>query len=179
MPSVFRKLPAIIASLLLVSSVISAQSVDPETRIKQLGIVLQTPPPPSANFVGAVRVGNLVFLSGQGPLKADRTFMIGKVGSDFNLEQAQAAARLTGISLLEALKAEVGDLNQVKRIVKVLGMVNAVPTFDQHSQVINGFSDLMVEVFGENGKHARSAVGLGSLPRNIPVEIEMIVEMKE
>lgn len=152
---------------------------DPETRLKELGITLKTPSPPSANFVGAVRVGNLVYLSGQGPVKADGKLMIGKVGSAFNLEQSQYAARLTGISLLEALKAEVGDLNKVKRIVKVLGMVNAVPTFDQHSQVINGFSDLMVEVFGENGKHARSAIGLGSLPRNIPVEIEMIVEMKE
>lgn len=150
---------------------------DPETRIKELGIKLRTPGPPIANFIGAVRVGNMVYLSGQGPLKDDGTFMTGKVGNEFNLEQAQAAARLTGICLLEALKAEVGNLNNVKRIVKVLGMVNAVPTFDQHSQVINGFSDLMVEVFGENGRHARSAVGLGSLA--IPVEIEMIVEMKE
>jgi|SRR5665647_2968224 len=157
-----------------------AQAVkDPETRLQELGIKLRTPGPPTANFVGAVRVGNMVYLSGQGPLKADGKFMIGKVGSVFNLEQAQAAARLTGICLLEALKAEVGSLNKVKRIVKVLGMVNAVPTFDQHSQVINGFSDLMVEVFGENGRHARSAIGLGSLPRNIPVEIEMIVELKE
>lgn len=152
---------------------------DPETRIKELGIKLRTPAPPTANFLGAVRVGNMVYLSGHGPLKEDGKYMIGKVGSVYNLKQAQAAARLTGINLLEALKAEIGDLNKVKRIVKVLGMVNAVPTFDQHSQVINGFSDLMVEVFGENGKHARSAIGLGSLPRNIPVEIEMIVELKE
>lgn len=152
---------------------------DPETRIKELGIKLRIPGPPSANFVGAVRVGNIVYLSGQGPLKADGKFMVGKVGSVYNLEQAQQAARLTGICLLEALRAEIGSLNKVKRIVKVLGMVNAVPTFDRHSQVINGFSDLMVEVFGENGRHARSAIGLGSLPRNIPVEIEMIVELKE
>jgi enamine deaminase RidA (YjgF/YER057c/UK114 family) len=152
---------------------------DPETRIKELGIKLRTPRPPIANFVAAVRVGNMVYLSGQGPLKDDGTWMVGKVGSVFNLEQAQAAARLTGIRLLEALKAKVGNLNNVKRIVKVLGMVNAVPTFDQQSQVINGFSDLMVEVFGENGRHARSAIGLGSLGMNIPVEIEMIVEMKE
>jgi len=152
---------------------------DPETRIKELGIKLRTPGPPSANFLGAVRVGNLVYLSGQGPLKEDGKFMIGKVGKEFNFEEAKYAARLTGISLLESLKAEVGNLNNVKRIVKVLGMVNAVPEFDNHSQVINGFSDLMVEVFGENGKHARSAIGLGSLPRNIPVEIEMIVEMKD
>ena len=151
---------------------------DPETRIREMGLKLRTPGPPSANFLGAVRVGNLVYLSGQGPLKEDGKFMIGKVGKEFTFEEAKYAARLTGISLLEALKAEVGNLNNVKRIVKVLGMVNAVPEFDNHSQVINGFSDLMVEVFGENGKHARSAIGLGSLPRNIPVEIEMIVEMK-
>lgn len=156
-----------------------ATAKDPETRIKELGIKLRTPGPPSANFLGAVRVGNLVYLSGQGPLKEDGKFMIGKVGKEFNFDEAKYAARLTGISLLESLKAEVGNLNNVKRIVKVLGMVNAVPEFDNHSQVINGFSDLMVEVFGENGKHARSAIGLGSLPRNIPVEIEMIVEMKD
>ena len=175
----FIVLPILLA--LLSSSFLAAQSArkDPETSIKELGITLRTPGAPTANFLGAVRVGNMVYLSGHGPLKADGEYMIGKVGSEFNLEQAQEAARLTGISLLEALKAEVGNLNKVKRIVKVLGMVNAVPSFDQHSQVINGFSDLMVEVFGEDGKHARSAIGLGSLPRNIPVEIEMIVEMKE
>jgi enamine deaminase RidA (YjgF/YER057c/UK114 family) len=152
---------------------------DPETRIKELGIKLRVPGPPTANFVPAVRVGNLVYLSGQGPLKADGTYMVGKVGSVYDLKQAQEAARLAGINLLEALRAEIGSLNKVKRIVKVLGMVNAEPTFDQHSQVINGFSDLMVEVFGENGRHARSAIGLSSLPRNIPVEIEMIVELKK
>ena len=168
------------ASVLLVNAA-NAQSVStsPEARIKELGIKLRTPGPASANFLGAVRVGNLVYLSGQGPLKEDGTFMIGKVGKEFSFEEAKYAARLTGISLLEALKAEVGNLSNVKRIVKVLGMVNAVPEFDNHSQVINGFSDLMVEVFGENGRHARSAIGLGSLPRNIPVEIEMIVEMKD
>jgi enamine deaminase RidA (YjgF/YER057c/UK114 family) len=158
-----------------------AQSVtkDPETRLAELGIKLRIPGPPSANFLGARRVGNLVYLSGQGPVKEDGKFMIGKVGKEVSFEEAKYAARLTGISLLAALKAEVGNLNNVKRIIKVLGMVNAVPEFDNHSQVINGFSDLMVEVFGEDGRHARSAIGLGSLPRNIPVEIEMIVEMKD
>jgi enamine deaminase RidA (YjgF/YER057c/UK114 family) len=157
-----------------------AQAVisDPETRIKELGINLRARGGTSSgSFIGAVRVGNLVYLSGQGPL-VDGKYIIGKVGKDLNFEEAKNAARLTGISMLEALKANVGNLNNVKRIVKVLGMVNAVPEFDNHSQVINGFSDLMVEVFGENGKHARSAIGLGSLPRNIPVEVEMIVEMK-
>jgi len=159
-----------------------AQSIakDPETRIQELGIKLRTRGGGSSgSFIGAVRVGNLVYLSGQGPLIEDGKYIIGKVGKELNFEEAKNAARLTGISMLEALKASVGNLNNVKRIVKVLGMVNAVPEFDNHSQVINGFSDLMVEVFGENGRHARSAIGLGSLPRNIPVEVEMIVEMKD
>ncbi len=154
------------------------QNVDPEKRLKELGITLKPPGKPIANFVTAVTVGKLVFVSGHGPVQANGEYMKGKVGTDLDMEQAKEAARLTGISLLGALKSEIGDLNKVKRFVKVLGMVNAIPTFDQHPQVINGFSDLMVEVFGENGKHARSAVGVGSLPMNIPVEIEMIVELK-
>ncbi|HUQ66851.1 MAG TPA: RidA family protein [Flavitalea sp.] len=157
----------------------SAQTkTDPEKKLEELGIVLKKPPAPIANYVPAVRVGKLVFLSGQGPLKDDGQLIKGKVGAEISLEQAQEAARLTGIRLLEALKGQVGNLNKVKRIVKVLGMVNAVPTFDQQPKVINGFSDFMVEVFGAGGKHARSAVGVGSLPNNIPVEIEMIVELK-
>ena len=171
----------LLVSVLGVNS-IQAQAIaaDPETRIQELGIKLRTRGGTSSgSFIGAVRVGNLVYLSGQGPLIENGKYIIGKVGKDLNFEEAKKAARLTGISMLEALKANVGNLNNVKRIVKVLGMVNAVPEFDNHSQVINGFSDLMVEVFGENGKHARSAIGLGSLPRNIPVEVEMIVEMKD
>ncbi len=156
-----------------------AQNTDPEARIKELGIQLIKPAAPVANYLKAVRVGNMLYLSGHGPDKPDGGRITGKVGSDLTLEQAKDAARVTGISLLSTLKAELGDLNKVRRIVKVLGMVNAVPTFEQHPQVINGFSDLMVEVFGENGKHARSAVGVASLPFNIPVEIEMIVELKE
>lgn len=152
---------------------------DVEKTLSDLGITLQTPGAPTANFVLAVTVGNLVFLSGHGPSKPDGQWVTGKVGSELSLEEGKDAARLTGISLLSSLKAEIGDLNKVKRIVKVLGMVNAVPTFDQHPQVMNGFSDFMVAVFGESGKHARSAVGMGSLPHNIPVEIEMIVELKE
>ena len=152
---------------------------DVEKTLSDLGITLKTPGAPTANFVLAVEVGNLVFLSGHGPSKPDGQWVTGKVGSELSLEEGKDAARLTGISLLSSLKAEIGDLNKVKRIVKVLGMVNAVPNFDQHPQVMNGFSDFMVEVFGESGKHARSAVGMGSLPHNIPVEIEMIVELKE
>ena len=152
---------------------------DPENRIKELGIRLTEPAAPTANFLKAVRIGNLVYLAGHGPDKPEGGQVIGKLGSDLTIEQGQEAARLVGISLLSSLKKEIGNLNKVKRIVKVLGMVNAVPTFTNHSQVINGFSDLMVQIFGENGKHARSAVGLSSLPANIPVEIEMIVELKQ
>jgi len=161
---------------LLVSS---QDNTGPEARIKTLGIQLITPTAPIANYVKAVRVGNIVYLSGHGPDRPDGSLVTGKVGSDLTLEQAKDAARLTGISLLSTLKGEIGNLDKVKRVVKVLGMVNAVPAFEQHPQVINGCSDLMVEVFGVNGKHARSAVGMGSLPKNIAVEIEMIVELKE
>lgn len=150
-----------------------------ENRLKELGIDLIEPVPPTANFLKAVRINNLVYLSGHGPDKAEGGQVTGKVGSDLTIEEAQKAARLTGISLLSTLKKEIGNLNKVKRIVKVLGMVNAIPSFEKHSQVINGFSDLMAEVFGENGKHARSSVGVSSLPANIPVEIEMIVELKK
>jgi enamine deaminase RidA (YjgF/YER057c/UK114 family) len=148
-------------------------------RLKELGIELPVVSPPVANYVNAVRVGNLIYLSGKGPLQTDGTLITGKVGKQVSIEQGQAAARLTGLQLLAALKAEIGSLNKVKRIVKVLGMVNCDSNFTQHPLVINGFSDLMVEVFGERGKHARSAVGMGSLPGNISVEIEMIVEVKK
>ncbi len=168
------------AFMLAVLSTTSAQTkADPEKKLKELGIVLKKPPTPVANYVPAVQVGKLVFLSGQGPLQDDGQLIKGKVGGEVSVEDAQKAARLTGIRLLEALKGQIGDLNKVKRIVKVLGMVNAVPEFDQQPKVINGFSDFMVEVFGAAaGKHARSAVGVGSLPSNICVEIEMIVELK-
>jgi enamine deaminase RidA (YjgF/YER057c/UK114 family) len=150
---------------------------DVEARLKQLGISLPEASKPVANYVQAVRTGNLVFLAGAGPKKPDGSFITGKVGKDLSLEQGYQAARLTGIILLSNLKAELGDLDKVKRIVKVFGMVNADPSFTQHPKVINGFSDLMVEVFGDRGKHARSAVGMGSLPFDIPVEIEMVVEV--
>ena len=142
-------------------------------------LVKQTLPAPStASILKAVRVGNLVYLSGHGPDKPAGGQVTGKVGADVTLEQAQEAARLTGVSLLGSLKAEIGDLNKVKRIVKVLGMVNCTPDFTQEPAVINGFSDLMVKIWGENGRHARSAVGVNQLPNNIAVEIEMIVELK-
>ncbi len=151
---------------------------DVEQRLKELGVELRKPSPPTANFVRAVRTGNLVFLAGHGPGKPEGGLVTGKVGADLNLDQAKEVARFSAISLFSSLKAEIGDLNKVKRIVKVLGMVNAVPDFTQHSQVINGCSDFLVSVFGQRGKHARAAVGMGSLPRNMAVEIEMIVEVE-
>ena len=154
-------------------------SYDVEEKLKELNITLTEPSAPVANYVNVVRTGNLLFLAGKGPKKADGTFVTGKVGSDLSIEEGYEAARLTGIEQLSALKAELGDLNKVVRIVKVLGMVNADPSFTDHPAVVNGFSDLMVEVFGERGKHARAAVGMGSLPTNIATEIEAIVEVRD
>lgn len=151
---------------------------DVEERLKELGIELIEPGKPVANYVNSVRTGNLVFMAGKGPRKPDGTNVTGKVGVDLTIEEGYESARLTAIQQLSALKAEIGDLNKVVRIVKVLGMVNANPEFTNQPEVINGFSDLMVEVFGDRGKHARAAVGMASLPRNISCEIEMIVEVQ-
>lgn len=151
---------------------------NPEAVIADLGITLQKPSAPVANYVKAVRVGNLLYLSGSGPSLPDGSYITGTVGVDLTIEEGYEAARITGINHLSTLKAELGNLNRVKRIVKVLGMVNTPPGFGEQPEVINGFSDLMVEVFGTRGKHARSAVGMASLPRNIAVEIEVIVEVE-
>lgn len=153
-------------------------SQDPETKLKELGIDLPAVPAPVANYVNAVRVGNLIFLAGKGPNLPDGKFVTGTVGEDLTLEQGYEAARLTAIVQIAVLKNELGDLKKVKRIVKVLGMVNASTDFTDHSKVINGFSDLMVAVFGEKGRHARSSVGMCSLPQNIAVEIELVVEVE-
>ena len=163
------------------AEVLPAQVEEPdvEARLQELGIELPELGEPVANFVLAVRTGNLVFCSGNGPLKADGSWITGKVGDDLTIEQGYEAARLTGVQQLAVLKAELGDLNKVKRIVKVLGMVNSDPNFTDQPKVINGFSDLMVEVFGEKGKHARAAVGMNSLPFGIACEIEMIVEVED
>jgi enamine deaminase RidA (YjgF/YER057c/UK114 family) len=155
------------------------QENDVEARLQELGIELPEVGAPVANFVLAVRTGDLVFCSGNGPMQSDGTWYTGKVGDDLTIEQGYEAARLTAIQQLAVLKAELGDLNKVKRVVKVLGMVNAAPDFTDHPKVINGFSDLMVEVFGEKGKHARAAVGMSSLPFGIACEIEMIVEVED
>jgi enamine deaminase RidA (YjgF/YER057c/UK114 family) len=147
----------------------------PEARLKALGLELPTPAKPIANYVPAVRVGNLVFLSGHGECSNALT---GVVGRDVPIEKAYASARNVGLCLLASLKAEIGDLSKVRRVVKLLGMVNAAPDFPDQPKVINGCSDLLVQVFGDRGKHARSAVGMGSLPGRISVEIEMIVEVQ-
>ncbi len=156
----------------------SAQKIDYDKKLKELGIELITPAKPVANYVKAVRTGNLLYLSGDGPTLANGQYITGKLGFDLTIEQGYEAAKQTGISILSTLKAELGDLNKVKRIVKVLGMVNSASTFTDQPKVINGFSDLMVAVFGEKGKHARSAVGMAALPSNIAVEIEIIVEVE-
>ncbi len=149
-----------------------------EARIKELGITLPSPAKPMGNYVPGVRVGNLLFLSGHGPIRVEgQPLTRGKVGRDMSTEDAYKVAREVGLNLLGSARAVLGSLDKVKRVVKVLGMVNAVEAFGEQPKVINGFSDLMVEVFGENGRHARSAVGMGSLPAGIPVEIEMILEL--
>ena len=148
-----------------------------EERLKTLGIELPQPPPPGGNYVGAVRYGKLVYLSGHGPMQTDGTYLSGKVPDQISTEEAYQAARLTGLNLLATLKAEIGDLDQVKQVIKVLGMVNASPDFREHPQVINGFSDLMVEVLGDKGRHARSTVGVAELPADAAVEVEAMFEI--
>lgn len=152
---------------------------DVETRIKELGMQLKEPSPPVANYVNAVRTGDLVFMAGKGPTRSDGSRITGKVGEDLSVEEGYEASKLVAEAQLAALKAEIGDLNKVVKIVKVVGMVNCTSDFENQPEVINGFSDTMVKVFGERGKHARAAVGMGSLPRNITVEIEMIVEVQD
>lgn len=150
-----------------------------DAKAKELGLDLDHPAKPVANYVPAVQAGNLLFISGQGPLQTDRTLISGKVGRDLTAEQGYDAARVVGINVLAQVKTALGSLDRVKRVVKLLGMVNADVSFEGHPQVINGCSDLMKEVFGEEiGMHARSAVGVGSLPGNISVEIEAIFEVE-
>ena len=170
-----------IAVILLAATAIQAQepgAFDPEARLAELGIELPPAPDPVANYVNGVRTGDLIFLAGKGPRRADGTEIRGKLGADLTIEEGYEGARLTAINQLSVLKAMLGDLSKVKRVVKVLGMVNSDPDFVEQPAVINGFSDLIVEVFGERGKHARAAVGMASLPRGQAVEIEMIVEVE-
>lgn len=172
-----KKIYFIILSICLFDFAIMAQ--DPEAKLKEKGIVLPTPQKPVANYVNAVRVGNLLYLAGKGPTRPDGSNITGKVGKDLTIEQGYEAARLTAINHIAVLKAELGDLKKVKRIVKALGMVNCTEDFKDQPKVINGYSDLMVEIFGEKGKHARSAVGMYALPFNTAVEVEVIVEVED
>ncbi|QCI99316.1 RidA family protein [Agrobacterium larrymoorei] len=156
-----------------------AKADTPRDRLAALGIDLPPAPPPIANFVTHVIEGNMLYLSGQGPREANGFMHTGKVGSGVSVEQAYEDAKLTGVNLLAVMNEALGDLSRVRRVVKLLGMVNASPDFKDHPQVINGCSDLLNAVFGEAGQHARSAVGFGSLPGNITVEIEAIVALHE
>ena len=151
----------------------------PEKRIQELHLTLPPAPKPVAKYKTAVLSGNILYVAGHGPAKiTDKTPMAGKVGGDLTTEQGKESARAVGLHILATVKATLGSLDKVKRLVKTLGMVNAVPDYKDHPTVINGFSELMAEVFGEDaGVGARSAVGMGSLPSNIPVEIECIFEV--
>jgi enamine deaminase RidA (YjgF/YER057c/UK114 family) len=149
-----------------------------QSRLRELGLSLPAMPPPTANFRRHKLVGNLLFLSGQGARGANGALLVGKVGSDITLEEGYRRARLIGLGLISAACDALGRLDRVEEVVKVLGMVNAAPMFEDHPKVIDGCSDLFVEVFGENGRHARSAVGMGTLPSNISVEIEAIFAVK-
>jgi enamine deaminase RidA (YjgF/YER057c/UK114 family) len=150
----------------------------PEQRLAELGYVLPQTPPAIANYVGAVQTGNLIFLSGKGPDQIGGRHWLGKLGAELSTEQGYEAARDCMLNLLAVLRDEIGELSRVKRVVKLLGMVNSTPNYHEQPKVINGASDLLVGIFVDKGRHARSAVGMQALPGGIPVEIEMIVEIE-
>ena len=157
-----------------------AGSMSPEERLDKLGLELPgLPPLPVGNFANAVRIGQLLYVSGQGPVTADGRLMTGKVGSDVDVAAAYAHARLAGLNILAVARQQAGTLSAIRRVLKLFGMVNAAPDFAEHPKVINGCSDLFTEIFGPEGVHARSAVGMGSLPNNITVEIEAIFELAD
>lgn len=166
----------LIVLLLLLPCFISAQT--PEERIEKMGLTIPDAPAPAANYVNAVRTGNLMYLAGKGPSGPDGKWITGKLGADLSVEQGYDAAKSVAMAHIAVLKSELGDLSKVKRIVKVNGMINSLPEFTEHSKVMNGYSDMMVAVFGEKGKHARSSVGMCSLPYNIAVEVEIVVEVE-
>jgi enamine deaminase RidA (YjgF/YER057c/UK114 family) len=168
----------VIFIVLLVANAFCACSQTPEEKLQQKGLVLPKVTAPVGNYVNVVRVGNLLFLSGKGPVQPDGQYITGKLGRELTIEQGYAAARLTALIQLAVLKNELGELSKVKRIVKVFGMVNSDGNFADQPKVINGFSDLMVAAFGDKGKHARSAVGMAALPFNMAVEVELMVEVE-
>ncbi len=155
-----------------------SQEIDYPKKLKELGIELTAPINPKANYVRAVQSGKLLFVSCHGPLKADGTYITGKLGKDLTLEQGTNAARVAGISILSTLLSELGDLNKIKRIVQVHVWVNSESDFSDQAKVANGCSDLLVAVFGENGKHSRTVIGANSLAYTIALTIEMVVELK-
>ena len=150
-----------------------------EARLAKLGVTLPPAPKPMATYATAVQSGNLLYTSGHGPLRADGSFVVGKLGATLDVDAGREAARLTALALLATVKAHLGSLDRVVSVVKVLGMVNATPEFGEHPQVVNGFSDLLVQVFGDAGVAARSAVGTAGLPLGIAVEVEAIFEVKD
>jgi enamine deaminase RidA (YjgF/YER057c/UK114 family) len=149
-----------------------------EDKVRELGLTLEGAGPPAGNYVPAVRTGNLVYISGQLPVRPDGSRVTGRLGDDTSIEDGYEAARLSGVALIARLRGELGSLDRVRRIVKVTGYVNATPEFTQHAQVINGASDLLAAVFGDAGKHARAAVGMSSLPAGCAVEVELIAEVE-
>lgn len=149
-----------------------------ERRLAELGIELPVLPGARGNYVAAKRIGDIVYLSGKGPRNPDGTVAVGKLGAEFGVQEGYGFARQTGLILIATMKDFLGDLDKVESIVKVLGLVNATPDFEQHPAVINGCSDLFVEIFGERGRHARSAIGVGSLPSGMPVEIEAVISVR-
>jgi enamine deaminase RidA (YjgF/YER057c/UK114 family) len=149
-----------------------------EQKLKELGITLPESPKPLANYVRAVRTGNLLFVSGHGPYNDGKTLILGKLGKEVTIEEGYKTARNVALNCLSSIRASLGSLDKVKRVVKLLGMVNCTADFKDQPKVINGASDLLVEVFGEAGRHARSAVGMQALPNQIPIEIEMILEVE-
>lgn len=172
------RLSVFLLVLLISSFRVSAQQT-PEEKFAALGYTLPPSSAPIANYVKWVKVGNILYTSGHGPTNAQGETIKGKLGATLTIEQGYDAARLTGLQLLATLKSAIGDLSKVKRIVKVLGLVNCTDNFGDQPKVMNGFSDLMVAVFGEKGKHARSAVGTNALPNGMAIEIEMIVELEK
>jgi enamine deaminase RidA (YjgF/YER057c/UK114 family) len=169
--------PGVVLVVLAVSTGAAQEKPSPEARLSALGIQLPPAPKPVASYVPAVRTGNLIFLAGQGPVADGKPTVVGKVGAELTEEAGYKAARATILVSLAVLRAEIGSLDRVRRIVKLVGWVNSAPGFSRQPWVVNGASDLLIEIFGESGKHARSSIGANELPLNIPVEIELVVEV--
>jgi enamine deaminase RidA (YjgF/YER057c/UK114 family) len=173
-------LPAWFAARSRAAAELAQTGPRPEEQVRKLKLELPVVSKPTNTLVLAVRLGDLLYVSGTGPGKLDGKELVGRLGQDYDVAQGRAAARQVGLQILSVVKAELGSLDRVERLVKTFGMVNATPDFKQHPRVINGFSDLMVEVFGaEAGKGARSAVGMSSLPGGIPVEIEAVFQVRK